>query len=598
MKEIVKEILDKLNLPIILIDDDFTIVEANEKVKEMFGNVVGRKCFELVHSTTSPPDHCVMKNLLEGRGEQEFYEPSIDRWLKVRVGELILNGKRLYLHTIEDFTKLKRLEEKIKEDEEKLKMLFENLDEAIILVDHTGTIVRWNPAAERITGLAKKDVVGKKLWDVAHHLALQERRTQKLRNSLKKKVVEFLKTGQASWANRVIQTEIELSNGERKIVEQIIIPIATSEGYMAASFFRDVTDRERLREAYKSLIENSLQGLVIFQDDRIVFANKIVEKMVGYTLDELKSLSSEKLKEIIHPRDRERVWRILQDKLSGKKAPEHLEFQIIKKDGNVAWIEVLLKNIEFQNKNAIQVAFIDITERKRAEEDMREQLMKFAIEAGNVYIIKESTPLLSIEVFKDLLKVGYHGLIFSRTPKKEFKIEDEYDFDFVWIAEKDGISDLKQIEKIIESKYDRVVVLLDRLDYFIIKHGFKKTLFFVQKLREIAYLNSLVVLISVDTDVLDGREQKLLEKETKEVELKSVAKLSEDLFEILRYIYNQNVLGVKPSYSDVRKKFDISKPTATKRIKRLISLGYVSELKFGNKKVLELTMRGVNLFSK
>ncbi|MFX0207440.1 MAG: HTH domain-containing protein, partial [Candidatus Hodarchaeota archaeon] len=74
------------------------------------------------------------------------------------------------------------------------------------------------------------------------------------------------------------------------------------------------------------------------------------------------------------------------------------------------------------------------------------------------------------------------------------------------------------------------------------------------------------------------------------------ATLSEENLEVMRFIYQQNNLGIKPSYSDIGKKLEISRPTARKRIKRLVATGYLIDSKKGNSKVLELTEKGKLLF--
>ena len=69
-------------------------------------------------------------------------------------------------------------------------------------------------------------------------------------------------------------------------------------------------------------------------------------------------------------------------------------------------------------------------------------------------------------------------------------------------------------------------------------------------------------------------------------------------FNILKFIYRQNTLGVKPSYSAVGKELAISKPTVRKRIGDLIATGYVREDIKGRNKAVELTERGRQLFWK
>jgi two-component system sensor histidine kinase/response regulator len=125
--------------------------------------------------------------------------------------------------------------------------------------------------------------------------------------------------------------------------------------------------RER-EEKHRSLVEQSLQALVLIQDQRVVFANASTAEITGYTVEELFSLSPEQVKQVIHPDDREFAWKRLINRLDGKPVNPRHEFRTIRKDGSIRWIEVSSTCIQYQGKIALQVAFIDITERKKAEE--------------------------------------------------------------------------------------------------------------------------------------------------------------------------------------------------------------------------------------
>jgi DNA-binding MarR family transcriptional regulator len=118
----------------------------------------------------------------------------------------------------------------------------------------------------------------------------------------------------------------------------------------------------------------------------------------------------------------------------------------------------------------------------------------------------------------------------------------------------------------------------------------------VQNLREMAYFKGHVIILSIDPSVFKERELRLLEKETKEVEPIHRGMLSEDLLEILRFIYRQNAVGIKPSYGDIKKEMGISKPTVKKRIRHLVVTGYLKDIEKGRTKIVETTEKGTSLF--
>jgi PAS domain S-box-containing protein len=136
-------------------------------------------------------------------------------------------------------------------------------------------------------------------------------------------------------------------------------------------------------EKYRILAEKSLQGLLVIQDFRIVFANKTLAEISGYTVEELLSLSPEKVMAVIHPDDQSLVWGRFRDRLAGKTVPSRYEFRGIRKDGSVIWLEMLASLIEYHGKFAIQGAVVDITERKRIEEELRKSEERFKQTAEN-----------------------------------------------------------------------------------------------------------------------------------------------------------------------------------------------------------------------
>ena len=155
---------------------------------------------------------------------------------------------------------------------------------------------------------------------------------------------------------------------------------------------------------------------------------------------------------------------------------------------------------------------------------------------------------------------------------------------------------LKRIEERVMSNPSRSVILIDRLDYLVFKNEFMATLQFVYKLREISYFSNLIVLLSVDPTTLLNQDLRLLEKEAKELDSRYNTDLSEEMLAVLRFIDKMNNLGVKPSYSDLKKELEISLPTVRKRIKYLLISGYLNETLLGNRKALELSQKGRTLF--
>ena len=121
---------------------------------------------------------------------------------------------------------------------------------------------------------------------------------------------------------------------------------------------------------YRKLIAGLLQGLLIVQGPkpRIVFANPEMEKITGFSNQELISLSPSEMGNMVHPEDREIFVNLFSRRISGAEAESCYEFRGIRKDGSMIWLETCASLIEYNGQPAVQGVFLDITERKKAEE--------------------------------------------------------------------------------------------------------------------------------------------------------------------------------------------------------------------------------------
>jgi PAS domain S-box-containing protein len=133
---------------------------------------------------------------------------------------------------------------------------------------------------------------------------------------------------------------------------------------------------KRLRESeekYRSLVEYSLQGIMVIQDlpPHVIFANATCAEIIGYTVDELMDLSAQRALDLVHPGDQEWLLRRLADKPVEESVPATGEFRVIHKDGSVRWVAYFASIIERVGSRVIQVAFVDITGRKEAEERLQ-----------------------------------------------------------------------------------------------------------------------------------------------------------------------------------------------------------------------------------
>ncbi|MGB9758037.1 MAG: PAS domain S-box protein, partial [Candidatus Bipolaricaulaceae bacterium] len=132
----------------------------------------------------------------------------------------------------------------------------------------------------------------------------------------------------------------------------------------------DITKEVEAREAYFTVVENSLQGMAILQEGRVVFGNPALEKLSGRSLEELMAMSAEEILGMVHPEDRPWVAENIRRRLAGEAVPALTEFRFIHKDGSTHWVRALAQRILFRGRPAILVAYQDITEERKLSEQL------------------------------------------------------------------------------------------------------------------------------------------------------------------------------------------------------------------------------------
>ncbi|MEO5681577.1 MAG: PAS domain S-box protein [Chitinophagaceae bacterium] len=136
----------------------------------------------------------------------------------------------------------------------------------------------------------------------------------------------------------------------------------------------DINDRKRaeaiLRESeekFRTLVEQSLAGVYILQDEKFVYTNPAFEKISGYRNDELIGRMS--FEDLVHEEDIEKIRERYSSKTSGEEATSNYIIKAIRANGELQHLEIIISTIIYKKKMAIIGTVVDIT--ARIEEEMR-----------------------------------------------------------------------------------------------------------------------------------------------------------------------------------------------------------------------------------
>ena len=359
------------------------ILESNSALQKFLGyteeELRVRIVTEFSHPEETERDIGRLEDLIAGKANSLEVEKRFIRkdgeivWGHLTVSLLRdAHGMPVYvIVSVQDITEHKKAEEALRKSEEEFRLSFENAKDAIFWAEpETGTIIRCNKAAEILLEKNREEIVG------FHQTKLHppEKRGY---------YAEVFKTHIVMKGSKDVEGEVITKSGIVKPVHITASITLIGGNPIIQGIFRDVTESKRaereLQESegkYRTLVEQSLQGIAIAHGipPRLVFMNIALSEMLGYTTEELLSLDAHATVNLVHPEDQSFLQEQYQDLMEGNQPLPLYEFRLIRKDGSICWLEIHANRIEYCGEPAIQAAFMDITDRKKAEEQIKASL--------------------------------------------------------------------------------------------------------------------------------------------------------------------------------------------------------------------------------
>ncbi|MBM4409677.1 MAG: PAS domain S-box protein, partial [Chloroflexi bacterium] len=173
----------------------------------------------------------------------------------------------------------------------------------------------------------------------------------------------------------------------------------------------------RVSEArFCSLVEGSIQGIVIHRGGRILFANRAYADIHGYP-DPESVVALHEVHLLEAPEERERLAGINRAHLAVQNAPSRYEHRGLRSNGREIWLENRVSVVDWEGGPALQSIVVDITERKRAEQELVSANLKLehANQAKSEFLSRMShelrTPLNAIISFSDTMNTEILGPI-------------------------------------------------------------------------------------------------------------------------------------------------------------------------------------------
>lgn len=314
--------------------------------------------------------------LLTGQGDQEtavaaMKAGAVDYLVKGQVNPPLLERSlRHALETSHNRHLVRRMVE-----------ILETTEDLVASCDPTGFLTYMNAAGRRMLGIGPEEDLaglsirqfhppgaGERIIDVAHPSANRD----------------------GSWNG---ETTFLSRDGQQIPALQAIVAHKAADGRTEyySTTARNITERKRAEEAlreaetkYRVLAEESFVGVYMLTEDTIEYMNEAGARLFGYSVSEVAGRLHPL--DIIASEDRSEVTEKIRKRLSGEIESVHYEFRGQRKDGSSLLCEAYGRRIDYRGRPAILGTLLDITERKRAEEQLRLQSMALKSAANSIVI--------------------------------------------------------------------------------------------------------------------------------------------------------------------------------------------------------------------
>ena len=298
----------------------------------------------------------------------------LERRVTERTGELGRVNEELK----SEIAAREKLEESLRSSTEYFRDLVENITEVYYITDAHGKITYASPQYYQRGGYEEHEVIGR---SYIGFMAPEDRR---------RVIAHYVNFTSSQARDTLCEFRALFKNGTTVWVDQTTRVIRDEKGYplQYRNLVRDISERKKIEQAlheseekFRALAETAQSAIVMYESNMIIYANPAAEHISGFSKSEL---LQKKFWEIIHPEYSELVKERGLARQRGDNVPSRYEIKLLSKTGEPRWIDAVASTFEINGKTIALVVALDITERKKSEENI--QMLAHAVESTSEMI--------------------------------------------------------------------------------------------------------------------------------------------------------------------------------------------------------------------
>ena len=405
----------------------------------------------------------------------------------------------------------------------------------------------------------------------------------------KKEIENLLKKNRDELEKTVESRTHELQESNKKLKEEI------SQRKKAEEYTK------RTREYLRNVIDSATELVIAFDmNNRVTTWNKTVQNLTGYKTIEVINRSVGKLNVF---ENSENLLKILKN-ICGNKKTDEINIILRTKNNDQKIIKINGSPIHGNNKECLGALLIgkDIT---------RDQELHGKILEGCSYLIPVSNNKTITDLIIDFSGIENNNILFvtrenpamlqSIIPHAKniqtVLLSQQSQKDYTTLSEIEDI--IKTIKTYIE-KNKKSMIFFDGLHYLLTRFDFQKLINMVYQINDFIAKNNAIMFLRVDPLIVEKKQMAIFENELSTLPSQKVEDLiiEDDVYQILKYIKQQNDVNAVVSYKKIMSKFDVVYATAARKIDSLRENKLIFTKKQGKLRTIYVTDKGNALLNK